>query len=114
MSTAEQAAPSASPPGTRSALHTDVTTPTQPSPEAQAQEEEQGEQDRDQILVAPTLAPTATPGVVYYAVQQVVEATNLEDTRFIGLSVADWINLAISLLLVVLAMTLIARYFSPS
>jgi MscS family membrane protein len=63
----------------------------------------------NEILVAPTLAPTATPGVISYVVENLVEATNLYETRILGLSVADWINLAISLLFVVLTLTLIAR-----
>jgi small-conductance mechanosensitive channel len=61
------------------------------------------------LLIAPTLAPTATPGVIYTVVGQVVETANLEATRFLGLWVADWINLGISLLLVLLTLTLIAR-----
>ena len=86
-------------------------TPSQPSPVDQAptDESQQGQGDGDQILVAPTLAPTATPGVVYSVVEQVVEATNLEETQFIGLYAADWINLAISFLLVLLVVTLVAR-----
>lgn len=72
-------------------------------------EGEQEEPGSEQLLVAPTLAPTATPGVIYGAVQQAVEATNLEETSFLRLTVADWINLAISLLLVFLTLTLIAR-----
>ncbi len=39
----------------------------------------------DEILIAPTLAPTATPGVIYGTVQQVVEATNLEETHISGI-----------------------------
>ena len=38
-----------------------------------------------------------------------VEATNLYQTRFLNLSAADWINLAISLVLVFLMMALISR-----
>jgi predicted lipid-binding transport protein (Tim44 family) len=87
-----------------------TVTPSPSSSAAQSQPEEvQPEQDSDQLLVAPTLAPTATPGVIYAVVEQVVGASNLEATRFIGLSVADWINLAISFLLVFLTLTLIAR-----
>jgi MscS family membrane protein len=63
----------------------------------------------NEILVAPTLAPTATPGVISDVVENLVEATNLYETRILGLLVADWINLAISFLLVVLTVTLIGR-----
>ncbi len=75
---------------------------------AQPAESESGSED-DQFLVVPTLAPTATPGVIYAVVEQVVEATNLENSHFMGLSAADWINLGISLLLVFLAFILLAR-----
>ncbi len=69
----------------------------------------QPEAGNDQILGIPTLAPTATPGIISNVVEQVVEATSLEETRFFGLYAADWINLAISFLLVFLTLTLIAR-----
>lgn len=72
-------------------------------------EEARPVENSDEILIAPTLAPTATPGVIYGTVQQVVKATNLEQTHILGLSAADWINLGISLLLVFLTITLIAR-----
>jgi len=110
ISTVEPAEPSASLPGITTAEPADPAAPTQPSPDSLTHPEEvQPEQDSDQLLVAPTLAPTATPGIIYNTVQQAVEATNLEETRFLGLMVADWINLAISFLLVVLTLTLIAR-----
>jgi MscS family membrane protein len=92
----------ASPPSSTSA------TPVPPDENAQTTEAGKAAES-DEILVAPTLAPTATPGVIYSVVEQVVGATNLEDTRILGLSAADWINLGISLLLVVLTLTLIAR-----
>jgi small-conductance mechanosensitive channel len=65
--------------------------------------------ESEEILVIPTLAPTATPGVIYEVVNQVVDATNLYQTRFLSLSVADWINLGISLAVVILMMALISR-----
>ena len=82
-----------------------------PSPtgdQAKAGGDQQG-QAGDELLVVPTLAPTATPGVIYTAVQQAVEATNLGDKQILGLATADWINLAISLLIVALAMAVFAR-----
>jgi len=108
-STAEPATPSDALSGTITAAPAGIITPTQPL-DTQAQlEEPQQEQNSDQLLVAPTLAPTATPGAIYSVVQQAVEATNLEGTRLLGLSAADWINLVISLLLVLITLTLIAR-----
>lgn len=106
----EQAGTSVSLPGTTTVVPDVNTTTNLPTLDAQPQAAEaQPETDSDQILVAPTLAPTATPGIVYNVVEQVVEAANLEETRLLGLSAADWINLAISLGLVFLTLTLIAR-----
>jgi len=79
------------------------------SPEEASPEEAPPTEDSGQMLVAPTLAPTATPGAIYSVVQQAVEATNMEEAEFIGLSAADWINLIISVFLVVITLTLIAR-----
>jgi MscS family membrane protein len=108
VSTPEQAETPTSQPVINMTAPGDMAEQTQPPPNAQAPTEEvQPEGESDQLLVAPTLAPTATPGAIYAAVQQAVEATNLEETRLLGLQVADWINLAISLLLVILTLTLI-------
>lgn len=108
VSTAEQAEPSGAQTEAASTTPGDMAEQTQPPPDPQTQTKEvQPEGESDQILVVPTLAPTATPGAIYAAVQQAVEATNLEETRLLGLQVADWINLAISLLLVGLTLTLI-------
>jgi MscS family membrane protein len=108
--TEEQAGTPVSLPGTTTVVPDVNTTTNLPTLDAQPQAAEaQPETDSDQILVAPTLAPTATPGIVYNVVEQVVEAANLEETRLLGLSAADWINLAISLGLVFLTLTLIAR-----
>lgn len=84
--------------------------PTQiPSEEYVQAQESDAPEENNEILVIPTLAPTATPGVISDVVNQVAEATNLYETRFMGLLFADWINLAISLVMVLLALTLIAR-----
>jgi MscS family membrane protein len=101
LSTSE---PSPSP----SATHTGSTTPA-PTDEVDPVEEYGGAEGSEEILIIPTLAPTATPGVIYDVVDQVVEATNLYQTRFLSLSVADWINLAISLGLIFLMVTLVSR-----
>jgi MscS family membrane protein len=91
-----------------SATRTGSTTPV-PTEEADPVEESVAAEESEEILIVPTLGPTATPGVIYEVVNQVVEATNLYQTRFLNLSAADWINLAISLVLVFLMMTLISR-----
>ena len=94
----------------------DVSPPLSATPtssitigEAFQSEEAVKNEESGEILAVPTLAPTATPGVIYEVVNQVVEATNLNQSRFLNLSAADWINLAISLVLVFLALTLVSR-----
>lgn len=84
-------------------------TTSAPTDEVHPVEESVGAEASEEIIIVPTLAPTATPGVIYDVVNQVVEATNLYQTRFLNLSVADWINLAISLGLVLLMLTLVSR-----
>jgi MscS family membrane protein len=93
---------------TPSANHTGSTTPV-PKDEVDPLEESGAADVSEEIIIVPTLGPTATPGVIYDVVNLVVEATNLYQTSFLNLSVADWINLAISLALVFLTLTLISR-----
>ncbi len=110
VSTMEEGNQSGSFTETTKTLPANMTSTTHPSTDTQTQAEEiEQEPGSDQLLVAPTLALTATPGIVHSVVEQVVEGTGLEDVRFIGLSSSDWINLAISLFLVFLTLTLIAR-----
>ena len=58
------------------------------------------EADETDILIIPTLAPTPTPGLVDNIVTELVEGTVVEDFSFLGLSTEDWINLFISLAIV--------------
>ena len=64
--------------------------------------ESSAEADDEAIIVTPTLAPTPTPGPVDNIVAELVEGTAVEDFIFLGLSSEDWINLVISLAVVVL------------
>ena len=48
-----------------------------------------------------TPVPTATPDLIAEGVEMVAEATGLAGESFLGLDVEDWLNLAISLLIVV-------------
>ena len=91
-----------------SATHTSRTTPA-PTDEVDSIEESAASEESEEIIIVPTLGPTATPGAIYEVVNQVVEATNLYQTQFLNLSAADWINLAISLGLVFLMVTLVSR-----
>ncbi len=54
----------------------------------------------DELKVTRTPAPTATPGVSEEVVEDITAATGLTGTSFLGLAAADWINLLISVLLV--------------
>jgi MscS family membrane protein len=71
--------------------------------------DEQPEAGEEQLLVAPTLAPTATPGIIALTVAQTVGSISPNAQRFLGLTAEDWVNLAISFLVVVLALTLVTR-----
>lgn len=46
--------------------------------------------------------PTATPGPLTEAVEDVAEAVHLQDLTFLGLSSTDWINLGVSLLIIII------------
>ncbi len=52
------------------------------------------------VILTRTPEPTATPGRVEQQVEDLVEVVGLARTTFLGLSVVNWINLAISLLYV--------------
>jgi MscS family membrane protein len=70
----------------------------------------------DELLPTRTPAPTATPGLIARGVEELAEETGLAYTYFLGLSTPDWINLGISLLIVVLgylAGTLLIRRILP-
>jgi len=57
----------------------------------------------DQIVDSRTPVPTATPGVIQREMTSLVSRTGFARTRFLGLSVTDWISLAGSLLLVLIS-----------
>jgi small-conductance mechanosensitive channel len=78
-----------------------------PEPSATSASQDEGEaESEEQIIVTPTPAPTATPGPIDEVVSVIAEATGAADAYFLGLSIEDWINLAISALIV-----LIGAYF---
>jgi small-conductance mechanosensitive channel len=69
------------------------------------------------ILVTRTPEPTATPGVVEQAVEEVTAETGLAYVYFLGLATSDWINLGISFVFVLvgylLGTLLIHRVLPP-
>lgn len=60
------------------------------------------EQTETQIVVTPTLLPKPTPGPVENLVADLVEDSIIADFSFLGLTSQDWINLVISLLVILL------------
>jgi MscS family membrane protein len=77
-----------------------------PGPEAtgppEGEEPAQGEELLGEIVVTRTPEPTATPDQVAQAVNQFTQATGLTWRSFLGLAAEDWINLVISLVLVLI------------
>ena len=65
--------------------------------------------DVDMIVRTPTPAPTATPEFITKLVEQVVDTVGLDQVRILSLSVDDWINLFISLVIIFLSLIVIFR-----
>jgi len=59
-----------------------------------------------EAVVSRTPEPTVTPGVITDAVEEVVDAVGLSGVSFLGLSTDEWINLAISIVIILLGYTL--------
>jgi len=71
----------------------------------------------DELKVTRTPAPTATPGVIDEVVEDITAATGLTSTSFLGMAAADWINLLISILFVLIGYavgTLLIRRWLPA
>mgnify|MGYP001826872879 CR=1 FL=1 len=87
---------------------------TTQEPEATSSTEEESaetaeEEPTEAILeavVSRTPEPTVTPGVVTEAVEDAVEAVGLSGYSFFGLSADEWINLALSIVIILLGYTL--------
>jgi len=59
-----------------------------------------------EAVVSRTPDPTVTPGVVTEAVEEVVDVVGLSGFSFLGLTTDEWINLAISIVIILLGYTL--------
>jgi MscS family membrane protein len=53
-----------------------------------------------------TPEPTRTPGPVDEIIEDLVAATGLQSTTFLGLAIEEWLNLAVSLIIILLGYTL--------
>jgi small-conductance mechanosensitive channel len=68
------------------------------------------------VIVTRPPEPTATPGRIELQVEELAETVGLAQTSFLGLSVVNWTNLAISLLYVLVGYligTWLVRYILP-
>lgn len=79
----------------------------EPTPSSTPQGEAGAEEEA--IIITPTPAPTATPGPINELVSSIVEATGVPEKSFLGLTVEDWINLALSVLIVLFGIFLVSR-----
>jgi small-conductance mechanosensitive channel len=61
---------------------------------------EGGGEEEEQLIMTPTLRPTATPGVITELVTDITTELGIDEATFLGLTADDWINLGISVLLV--------------
>jgi len=109
-------------------LPTPTTIPPENTPEPTSAVEEVEEPagiGSEEIIETRAPVPTATPDWISREVKELVESTRLEGKTFLGLSVDDWINLGISILIVVAGYLIgalltrgwvartVARYTSP-
>ena len=72
--------------------------------------------DPEAIVVSPTLGPTSTPGRLTRSVDEFGRSRGLDQIIFLGLNGTDWINLAVSWLIVLAGYAfggLVARVIMP-
>jgi small-conductance mechanosensitive channel len=63
----------------------------------------------DQVVVTPTPAPTATPGVINETIAEISIRTGLNRQILLGLTGEDWLNVLVSLLIVLLGVFFVVR-----
>ncbi|UCG24452.1 MAG: mechanosensitive ion channel family protein [Chloroflexota bacterium] len=74
-----------------------------PEPADAAEDEQATASGLEEIIATRAPIPTATPGFLAEEVTELVESTGLASTMFLGLTIDNWINLAISAVIVVIA-----------
>ena len=92
-----------------------ATNTSTPEPPTTTPESETDEVDEGGILLpSPTAGPTATPGVITDLVTQFTEVTGLYQKTVLRVSVENWLNLAVSIILALIVGLLLSRlvYFA--
>ena len=102
--------PTEEPPRTASATLEQTTQDSEATspPEEGSDEVAEGEPTEAilEAVVSRTPEPTVTPGVVTEAVEEVIDIVGLGGYSFLGLSADEWINLVISIVIILLGYTL--------
>ncbi|MFC2055384.1 mechanosensitive ion channel family protein [Chloroflexota bacterium] len=86
------------------------TTPV-PETEGTTQEQDTSEDPAatEELIITPTPAPTATPGPLDNLVAEIAQTTGADRTYIFGLSVEDWINVILSVIIALVGILLISR-----
>lgn len=74
-------------------------TPEPSETASPAEESSEGELEIADIAPTRTPAPTATPGVISQQIAEFTKKRGIQNIEFLGLSVEDWINLSLSILI---------------
>lgn len=91
---------------------TSTLTPTKTNtPEAPQSEGDEGATGNipEQIRQTPTPAPTATPSALDYLISDLAENTGLNRVVVLNLTGEDWINLFISIVIILIGVTILTR-----
>ena len=98
-----------------SVLETDSSAQAEatPVPETEGITEEQDTSEApaatEELIITPTPAPTATPGPLDRAVAEIAQATGANRTYVFGLTVEDWINAILSVIIILVGIFLVSR-----
>jgi small-conductance mechanosensitive channel len=94
---------------TASAAQSEMTSA--PESEGTTEEEDTSEAPAaiEELIITPTPAPTATPGPLDRAVAEIAQATGADRTYVFGLTVEDWINALLSVIIILVGILLVGR-----
>ena len=68
-----------------------------------------GEEESPQLIITPTIGPTATPGLLGDVVEQIAQQTGANLVTFLGLTGEDWLNLLVSIFIFLIAWLLVSQ-----